>query len=82
MTLPVLTKPQLTTGDPQSHLIDILLNEKAAPSTYPIDMVVQKYCNHNSVIYKVYAIEDAVFIEKRYSLPNASPCEVGLFRCS
>lgn len=76
MNLPVLTKPELTTGDPQSHLIDILLNEKAVPSTYPIDMVVQRYCNHNGVIYKVYAIEDTVFIEKRYSLPNASPCEV------
>ena len=72
MELPVLTKPQLTTGDPQSHLIDILLDERATPSTYPIDMVVQRYCNHNGVIYKVYAIEDAVFIEKRYSLPNAS----------
>lgn len=76
VSVPVLIKPQWTTGDPLSHAIDIILEEEGIPDSYPIDMVVQVYRNHNGVIFKVYAVEDTVFIEKRYSLPNVTGCNV------
>lgn len=43
-------------------------------------MVVQSYRDHDGVIFKVYAVEDTVFIEKRYSLPNVANCEVESMR--
>lgn len=52
MSLPILVKPQFTTGDPSSHAIDILLSESSLPSSYSMDMVVQSYKDHNGVIYK------------------------------
>ncbi|KNB41650.1 inositol-tetrakisphosphate 1-kinase 3 [Blastocystis sp. subtype 4] len=75
ISVPVLIKPQWTTGDPASHAIDIILEQDAIPDSYPIDMVVQSYRDHDGVIFKVYAVEDTVFIEKRYSLPNVANCE-------
>ena len=76
MSLPILVKPQMTTGDPASHQIDIFLSYEALPECYNIDMVVQAYKDHNSVIYKAYAIQESVFLEKRYSLPNTQNCSV------
>ena len=52
MTLPILVKPQWTIGSPESHIIDILLDESALPLCYDIDMVIQSYKDHNSIIYK------------------------------
>ena len=80
ISVPVLIKPQWTTGDPASHAIDIILEQDAIPDSYPIDMVVQSYRDHDGVIFKVYAVEDTVFIEKRYSLPNVANCEVESMR--
>lgn len=77
MSLPILVKPQWTTGDPSSHAIDVYLDESSLPSSYPFETVIQSYKDHDSVIYKAYAIENHVFLEKRYSLPNAKNCEVG-----
>ena len=71
MSLPILVKPQFTTGDPSSHAIDILLSESSLPSSYSMDMVVQSYKDH-----KAYAVEDHIFLEKRYSLPNTCGCDV------
>ena len=76
MSLPILVKPQFTTGDPSSHAIDILLSESSLPNSYSMDMVVQSYKDHNGVIYKAYAVEDHIFLEKRYSLPNTCGCDV------
>ena len=76
MSLPILVKPQWTTGDPSSHAIDVFLDESSLPSSYPFETVVQSYKDHNGIIYKAYTIEDHVFLEKRYSLPNAQNCEV------
>lgn len=71
-------KPQWTVGNPESHIIDIFIDEQALPSHYDMDMVVQSYKDHNGVIYKVYAIGEQVCIETRYSLPNVDQCEVWL----
>lgn len=43
-----------------------------------MDMVVQSYKDHNGIIYKAYAIEDEVFLEKRVSLPNVEHCAVSI----
>ena len=79
MTLPILVKPQWTIGSPESHIIDIVLDESALPLCYDIDMVIQSYKDHNSIIYKAYAIKDTVFLEKRISLPNVDSCNVVSF---
>lgn len=79
MQLPILVKPQWTVGNPESHIIDILLSESALPSCYSEDMVVQSYKDHNGVIYKAYAIANSVFLEKRISLPNVEDCSVPIF---
>ena len=77
LSLPILVKPQWTTGDPLSHSIDVIISPSSLPSSYDTDMVVQEYKDHNGVIYKAYAISDEVFLEKRYSLPNVADCSVG-----
>ena len=74
LSLPILVKPQWTTGDPLSHSIDVIISPSSLPSSYDTDMVVQEYKDHNGVIYKAYAISDEVFLEKRYSLPNVADC--------
>lgn len=76
MSLPILVKPQWTVGNLESHIIDIFINEEALPLNYDMDMVVQSYKDHNGIIYKAYAIEDEVFLEKRFSLPNVEHCAV------
>ena len=79
MELPILVKPEWTVGTPESHVIDILITEDSLPDCYDKDMVVQSYKDHNGVIYKAYAIADAVFLEKRFSLPNVANCIVCFF---
>ena len=78
LSTPLLAKPELTTGDAESHKVDVLLHPSSLPASYPIDMLIQQYHNHNGVIYKLYAVGNVISVKMRYSLPNVEKNEDGM----
>ena len=71
LSFPLISKPIIACGTPNSHLLTIIVSiEGFKLIKYPC--IIQQYVNHNSLLYKVYVIDQEVMIFSRPSLPNIS----------
>ncbi|GIY23612.1 hypothetical protein CDAR_590621 [Caerostris darwini] len=68
---PLVCKPSMAHGSFRSHQMSIIFNEKGLKDITP-PCVVQKFINHNAVLYKLFIIGDEYFVIERPSLKNFS----------
>lgn len=69
ITYPIIVKPLAAAGTVQSHKMLILFAQSAL-SRICTPVLLQQYTNHDSLLYKVYVLGDAVWVFPRRSLPN------------
>ena len=69
MDFPVITKPPVTRCDAEAHDMAIIFSE-AAVTDINFPCVVQQFVNHNSMLYKVAAVGEQMYICERPSVKN------------
>eukprot|EP01035_Chromulina_nebulosa_P019136 gene19136-24975_t len=69
MLFPIICKPIEACGTPISHQLVVIVNSTDY-NLIQSPCVVQQYFNHNSILYKVYVMDDDVDIFERSSLPD------------
>ena len=78
LRFPIIVKPLTAAGTKASHamavtmdldgLLSALGDKKSTNIQQPC--LLQQYCNHDALLYKVYVLGDHVSVHKRRSLPN------------
>ncbi|KAF8777699.1 inositol-tetrakisphosphate 1-kinase-like [Argiope bruennichi] len=71
---PLVCKPTMAHGSTRSHQMCIIFNEEGLNDITP-PCVVQKFINHNAVLYKLFIIGQEYFVIERPSLKNFSACD-------
>lgn len=66
---PLIAKPLTAAGTQKSHRMGIVLNPKGL-SSVKTPCILQEYTNHDTTLYKVYALGDDIHVFPRSSLPN------------
>jgi len=86
LRFPIIVKPLTAAGTKASHAmavtmdLDGLLSALGSKGSTNIQQpcLLQQYCNHDALLYKVYVLGDHVSVHKRRSLPNL-PATTGPF---
>ena len=69
MDFPIITKPHVTRCDAEAHDMAIIFSE-AAVTDINFPCVIQQFVNHNSMLYKVAAVGQRMYICERPSVKN------------
>jgi hypothetical protein len=77
MSFPVICKPLVACGIPDSHSLEIVMSSKGLVQVQvQMPYLMQKYHDHDDIFYKVYVIGDDVMASSRRSLPNLSDVQI------
>jgi len=69
MDFPIITKPPVTRCDAEAHDMAIIFSEEAVDDiNFPC--VIQQFVNHSSILYKVAAVGQRMYICERPSVKN------------
>ena len=83
LAFPVICKPLQACGTPESHSMAVVFSSEGfadlmdppsagsgSPSPSPKPFLLQQFCDHGGVFYKVYVLDGEVLISTRRSLPD------------
>lgn len=69
--MPLVAKPLVVDGTLRSHELFLAYDQFSLSELEP-PLVLQEFINHGGLLFKIYIIEDAVKVVRRFSLPNVS----------
>ena len=69
MDFPIITKPPITRCDAEAHDMAIIFSEEAVQDII-FPCVIQQFINHGSILYKVAAVDEQMYICERPSVKN------------
>ncbi|XP_077288934.1 inositol-tetrakisphosphate 1-kinase-like [Arctopsyche grandis] len=73
VTFPVVCKTLLAHGSRSAHKMSVIFNEAGLADCKP-PCIVQKFINHNAVLYKIFVVGNRYYITDRPSLKNFYAC--------
>lgn len=72
LKFPLLSKPALASGGADAHDMRLVFSEDRL-CDLKLPCLVQEFCNHSGVVYKVYIINEQFFICEKPSIKDVDP---------
>ena len=71
VNFPIISKPPITRCDAEAHDFSLIFKpDKIYDIADMLPCVVQQFVNHNSMLYKIYAVEESFYVCERPSVKN------------